>query len=69
MQYFSSFYVPFSSVLWTGFLSLLSDIYLRLVFSLCGDSKNPVPQKFIFMFCVLDTFEDESVMLFEAVLN
>ena len=66
---FFKFYVPFSSVLWTGFLSLLSDIYLRFVSSLCGSSKNPVPQKFIFMFCVLDTFEDESVIVFEGVLN
>jgi hypothetical protein len=43
--------------------------YFGFVFCLCGDSDNPVPQKLFFWFCALDTVEDESVMVFEAVLN
>ena len=47
-------------------LILLNDIYFDVVFSLCGDSNNPLPQKLCFCFCVLDTVEDESVAVFEA---
>ena len=46
-------------------LILLNDIYFDVVFSLCGDSNNPLPQKLCLCFCVLDTVEDESVMVFE----
>jgi len=47
-------------------LILLNDIYFGFVFSLCGDSSNPVPPKIVFIVCVLDTAEDESVAVFEA---
>ena len=47
-------------------LILLYDIYFEVVFSLCGDSNNPLPQNLCLCFCVLDTVEDESVALFEA---
>lgn len=52
MQYFWSFCISCSTVLWAGFSILLIDIYFGFVFSLCGDSDNPVPQKIVFMlFC------------------
>ena len=50
-------------------LILLNDIYFRFVFCLCGDSDNPVPKKLCLFFCVLDTIENESVIVYEAMLN
>ena len=52
--------------MWAGLLSLLNDIYFGIVFLLCGNSKNPVPPKILFVFCVLDTVQDASVMPFEV---
>ena len=48
---------------------VLNDIYFSFVFCPCGDSDNPVPQKLYLYFCVLDTVEDESVMVFEATVE
>jgi len=50
MQYFESFCISSSSVLWAGFLILLNDIYFDFVFCLCGDCDNPFPQKIVFIF-------------------
>ena len=49
-------------------LILLNDIHFGFVFSLCGDSNNPVPTppKLCLCFCVLDAVEDENVVVFEA---
>ena len=53
-------------VLWAGFLILLNDIYFGFVVSLCGDSNKPFPPEIVLCFCVLDTIQDESVMVFEV---
>jgi len=53
-------------VLWAGLWILLNDIYFGIVFCLFDYSNNPVPQKLCLCFRVLDTVEDESVVVFEA---
>jgi len=65
MQYIQSCCVSSSSVLWAGFWFCWMTFILDLFSVFVVIPKIQFPQNLYLCFCVLDTVEDESVMVFE----